>query len=60
MIMDQSEQIRILKECLKEQKVDLKTSGVKPLQILSAISNMKEMFGQNQDPFLDQRKNQFT
>jgi len=55
-IADQSEQIRILKECLKEREIDLKTSDVKPIQILSTIGRMKEQFAQGQDPFFDTRK----
>jgi DNA helicase-2/ATP-dependent DNA helicase PcrA len=56
-IADQSEQIRILKECLTEQEIDLKASDIKPIQILTTIGKMKEMFAQGQDPFVDQRKN---
>ncbi|OEU12714.1 P-loop containing nucleoside triphosphate hydrolase protein, partial [Fragilariopsis cylindrus CCMP1102] len=55
-IADQSEQLRILNEGLKEQEIDLKASAIKPMQILTAIGKMKEMFAQGQDPFLDQRK----
>jgi DNA helicase-2/ATP-dependent DNA helicase PcrA len=55
-IADQPEQIRILKECLTEQEIDLKALAIKPIQILTTIGKMKEMFAQGQDPFLDQRK----
>lgn len=55
-IIDQTEQIRTLNECLKEQNIDLKQTELKPIQILTAIGNMKEMFAQNQDPFADPRK----
>ena len=55
-IIDQTEQIRTLNECLKEQDIDLKATELKPIQILTAIGNMKEMFAQGKDPFTDQRK----
>ena len=53
-IIDQGEQIRTLNECLKELKIDLKTTELKPIQLLTTISKMKETFAQNQDPFVDQ------
>jgi DNA helicase-2/ATP-dependent DNA helicase PcrA len=43
-ILDQADQLRILKECLNEQEIDLKISGIKPMIILSAISTIKEDF----------------
>ncbi len=55
-IIDQSEQIRTLNECLKEQEIDLKQTELKPIQILTAVGKMKEIFAQGQDPFVDQRK----
>jgi len=55
-IIDQSEQIRTLNECLKEQEIDLKQTELKPIQILTAIGKMKEMFAQGQDPFVDKRQ----
>jgi len=58
-IVDQSEQIRILNECFKEQEIDLKNSDLKPIQILGKISTMKEMFAQNQDPFADNPNKKF-
>jgi DNA helicase-2/ATP-dependent DNA helicase PcrA len=56
-IVDQAEQIRILNECLKEKEIDLKQTDLKPMQILTAISNMKEIFARNEDPFADRRSN---
>ncbi|KAL3944885.1 MAG: hypothetical protein SGBAC_001030 [Bacillariaceae sp.] len=50
-IMDQSDQLRILKECLDEAEVDLKKAGMKPLVILNAIGTIKEALSQGQDPF---------
>lgn len=50
-ILDQSDQLRILKECLDEAEIDLKKSGLKPLVILSAIGSIKESFSQGIDPF---------
>lgn len=55
-IVDQTEQIRTLNECLKEQEIDLKKTELKPIQIITAIGKMKESFAQGQDPFVDQRK----
>mmetsp|Transcript_44376 Transcript_44376/g.107331 ORF Transcript_44376/g.107331 Transcript_44376/m.107331 type:complete len:1428 (-) Transcript_44376:31-4314(-) len=55
-IVDQAEQIRIVKECLKELDVDLKTLDVKPIELLSAISDIREKFAQNEDPFEDKNK----
>ena len=55
-IVDQTEQIRTLNECLKEQEIDLKKTELKPIQIITSIGKMKEMFAQGQDPFTDQRK----
>eukprot|EP00980_Cylindrotheca_fusiformis_P014201 scaffold3736_cov103-Cylindrotheca_fusiformis.AAC.3 len=57
-ILDQSDQLRILKECLDEAEVDLKKSGLKPLAILNAIGTIKESLSQGIDPFQtnDKRK----
>ncbi|KAL3911338.1 MAG: hypothetical protein SGILL_007318, partial [Bacillariaceae sp.] len=54
-IIDQSEQLRLLKECLDEKDMSLKSSSIKPIQILNTISNMKEKFAQRQDPFQQER-----
>lgn len=50
-ILDQGDQLRILKECLDEAEIDLKKSGIKPLVILNAIGQIKESFSQGIDPF---------
>lgn len=50
-ILDQSDQLRILKECLDEAEVDLKKAGLKPLVILNAIGTIKESLSQGMDPF---------
>ena len=57
-ILDQGDQLRILKECLDEAEIDLKKSGIKPLVILNAIGQIKESFSQGIDPFQtkDKRK----
>ncbi len=49
-ILDASDQLRILKECLDETKIDLKNSSVKPLQILTAIGTIKEALALGKDP----------
>jgi DNA helicase-2/ATP-dependent DNA helicase PcrA len=57
-IADQSDQLRILKECFDEAEIDLKKSGIKPLVILNAIGSIKESLSQGIDPFKsnDRRK----
>ena len=55
-ILDQSDQLRILKECLDEQEIDLKKAGIKPLVILNAIGQIKESFSQGMDPFKSKTK----
>ena len=40
-IVDQAEQIRIVKDCLLQQEIDLKKFDIKPMQILSAVAKMK-------------------
>jgi DNA helicase-2/ATP-dependent DNA helicase PcrA len=57
-ILDQGDQLRILKECLDAANIDLKQTGLKPQQILSAISNIKEELVKGNDPFKsnDKRK----
>jgi DNA helicase-2/ATP-dependent DNA helicase PcrA len=52
-ILDGSDQLRILKECLDEYEIDLKKSSVKPLQVLSAIGTIKEAYAQGKDPFAE-------
>ena len=56
-IVDQAEQIRIVKDCLLQQEIDLKKLDIKPMQILSAVAKMKDVFAEGADPFVDpQRK----
>jgi DNA helicase-2/ATP-dependent DNA helicase PcrA len=50
-IVDQSDQLRVLRECLDEAEIDLKKSGIKPLAVLSAIGSIKESLSQGIDPF---------
>jgi DNA helicase II / ATP-dependent DNA helicase PcrA len=41
-ICDQSEQLRIIKNCLEGRKIDLKTTpDIKPLEILTAVGQLK-------------------
>jgi DNA helicase-2/ATP-dependent DNA helicase PcrA len=56
-ILDQSDQLRIVKECLKEAEIDLKKSSVKPQAILNAIGQIKESLSQGIDPFRKGDKN---
>lgn len=57
-ILDQSDQLRIVRGCLDEAEIDLKKSGIKPLAILSEISQIKEQLSQGIDAFAtkDRRK----
>jgi DNA helicase-2/ATP-dependent DNA helicase PcrA len=57
-ILDQGDQLRILKECLDDAKIDLKQTGLKPQAILSAISSIKDELVKGNDPFKsdDKRK----
>ncbi|VEU44473.1 unnamed protein product [Pseudo-nitzschia multistriata] len=55
-IIDQGEQVRVLNECLKERKIDLKNTELKPIQIISSIGKMKEIFAQGGNPLADGSK----
>jgi DNA helicase-2/ATP-dependent DNA helicase PcrA len=57
-ILDASDQLRILKECLDENEIDLKKSSVKPLQVMTAIGTIKEARAQGKDPFAEFNDNQ--
>jgi DNA helicase-2/ATP-dependent DNA helicase PcrA len=50
-IADQAEQLRILKECLKERELDLKQSGLREFDVLNAIGQCKSKFAQGENPF---------
>jgi DNA helicase-2/ATP-dependent DNA helicase PcrA len=52
-IVDQGEQLRILKECLTEANIDLKAyKDMRPFHILNAISQAKSIFAQGGNPFV--------
>jgi DNA helicase-2/ATP-dependent DNA helicase PcrA len=55
-ILDQTDQLRLVRECLEEAGVDLKKSVVKPLSILTAIGQIKEALSQGLDPFTTNNK----
>ena len=57
-IIDQSEQLRILKECLEQGNIDLKNyKDIRPFNVLSAIGKAKSMYAQGENPFaLDGKK----
>lgn len=59
-IVDQSEQLRVLKECLAESKIELNTTSVKPITILNTIGEMKEAFAQGRDPFFQEKDKMVT
>lgn len=51
-IMDQSDQLRIMKECLAAANIDLKDAGgIKPLVVLNALSQLKDSINKGEDPF---------
>ena len=41
-IVDQSDQLRIVKKCLEDSKIDIKSYGLKPLNVINAIGRIKE------------------
>lgn len=58
-IIDQAEQLRLLKECLNDAGIDLKNfKDIRPFNILSAISTAKSKFAVDQDPFKTVEKKQ--
>ena len=51
-IIDQGEQLRLLKECLNEANINLNDfKDIRPFNILSAISTAKSKFATGKDPF---------
>ena len=50
-IMDQADQLRIMKECLAVASIDLKDSAVKPMLVLNALSDVKSKIFKGEDPF---------
>ena len=57
-IVDQAEQLRIVNEYLAKEKIDLKESplNIRPIDILSRMSRMKDMYASGRDPFHDNKK----
>ena len=55
-IIDQSEQIRLIKECEADLEMDLKSQDLKPQVILNAFSKIKSRLSLGQDPLKDGRK----
>lgn len=49
-IADEGDQLRILKQCLDEKEIDLKSFGLRPRPVLSAIAQIKAMFAEERDP----------
>lgn len=49
-IVDQGEQLRLLRDCEKELEVDLKRQDLKPLTILNALSTIKGKLAVGEDP----------
>lgn len=49
-IVDQGEQLRLLKECADELGIDLKGQGIKPLTVLNAIGKIKSGRAMGEDP----------
>ena len=55
-IVDQSEQIRLVKECQTDLGIDLKSQDLKPQEVLNAMGKIKSKLAQGQDPLKDGRK----
>jgi DNA helicase II / ATP-dependent DNA helicase PcrA len=49
-IMDEADQLRILKQTMEEQSIDLKSSGCKPMDILNAVLDIKGGITKEKDP----------
>jgi len=56
-IVDQAEQLRILRECLSEREIVLKDHDLKPLNVLNAISQAKAEFAEGRNAFEPKSKN---
>jgi DNA helicase II / ATP-dependent DNA helicase PcrA len=50
-IVDQGEQLRVVKECLKQQSIDLAKYDLKPIDILSGIAACKMKIVKGENPF---------
>lgn len=56
-IMDQGEQMRLLRDVLTENNIDMKQLDLKPLQVQSAIGRCKSMLADGKNPFSNQGAN---
>lgn len=52
--MDQSDQLRILKQTLADESIDLKDAGIncKPMDVLKAVNDIKSAIVRGEDPFI--------
>jgi DNA helicase II / ATP-dependent DNA helicase PcrA len=50
-IIDQGEQVRVIKECLSEHQIDLKLYDLKPNDILQGVSATKHSIHRGNNPF---------
>jgi DNA helicase-2/ATP-dependent DNA helicase PcrA len=55
-IVDQNEQIRLVKECCVDLEMDLKSQDLKPQVILNALGTIKSKLALGQDPLDNGRK----
>lgn len=55
-IIDQGEQLRVIKECLSDHSVTLKNYDLKPMDILSGVSFIKQEIIKGKNPFGKERK----
>lgn len=55
-IVNQNEQIRLIKECCMDLEIDLKSQDLKPQVILNALGMIKSKLALGQDPLEDGRK----
>jgi len=55
-IIDQADQVRLVKECAAELEIDLKSQDLKPQTILNALAKIKSSLATGQDPLKSGRK----
>jgi DNA helicase-2/ATP-dependent DNA helicase PcrA len=55
-IIDQGDQVRLVKECADELGIDLKSQDLKPQTMLNAIAKIKSSLAMGQDPLNSGRK----
>lgn len=54
-IVDQSEQIRVIKQCLSDHDIDLKKNDLKPMDILNGVTAAKQEIFRGKNPFGEEK-----